>query len=81
VKTDDLWQRKESDSPCVKICIMDEDAGICIGCNRTRREIAEWSGMTKEQRSKIADALPGRAGLLQPKRRGGRKARQQRHES
>lgn len=81
MKMDDLWQRDEIDSPCVKICVIDMNAGICIGCNRTRQEIAEWSEMTKEQRVKIVDVLPDRAGLLQKKRRGGRKARQQQHES
>ncbi|MCF6304039.1 MAG: DUF1289 domain-containing protein [Rhodobacteraceae bacterium] len=78
---DDLWQRDEIDSPCVKICVIDTVAGICIGCNRTRQEIAGWSEMTSEQRVKILGVLPERAGLLQKKRRGGRKARQKQPES
>lgn len=75
MKMDNLWKRDEIDSPCVKICVIHEDAGICIGCNRTRHEIAGWSRMTPEQRAELSAVLPSRAGLLRNKRRGGRKGR------
>lgn len=41
------------DTPCVKICKINETVGYCIGCGRTRREIAEWSGLTKNERLTI----------------------------
>lgn len=37
------------DTPCVKVCRI-EGSGYCIGCGRTRREIAEWTGLTKNER-------------------------------
>jgi len=78
---DEIWKREEIDSPCVKICVIHEEAEICIGCNRTRFEIAGWSGMTPEERKNVILALPARAGLLRSKRRGGRKARRKSSES
>ena len=30
------------DSPCIRICTIDEDTGYCEGCYRTRTEIAQW---------------------------------------
>ncbi len=34
------------ETPCVKICVVDPETGFCIGCGRTRGEIAGWIGMT-----------------------------------
>ena len=30
------------DSPCVGICQLDLDSDLCIGCFRTREEVAVW---------------------------------------
>lgn len=73
---DDIWKRNEVESPCVKICVVHPEAGICVGCRRTIDEIARWSGMTTEERRAIMSQLQGRASLL-AKRRGGRLGRQQ----
>ncbi len=29
-------------SPCMKICIIDQDSGYCLGCSRTKEEIKKW---------------------------------------
>lgn len=71
---DDLWQRDEIESPCVKICVIHPDAQICVGCHRSRAEIAAWSQMTPEGRREIMMELPSRAGRL-VQRRGGRAGR------
>lgn len=71
---DDIWQRDEVESPCVKICAIHPEAGICVGCLRNLTEIATWSEMSPEARRAVMADLPGRAGLLK-KRRGGRAAR------
>ena len=34
---------EEIPSPCMKICIFDEDSGYCLGCSRTADEV-EMSG-------------------------------------
>ena len=30
------------DSPCIGICQLDPDSGLCVGCFRTRDEVAVW---------------------------------------
>ncbi|MBY8975564.1 DUF1289 domain-containing protein [Rhodobacteraceae bacterium NNCM2] len=69
--SDDIWQRDEIDSPCVKICVIHPEARICIGCLRTGEEISSWSRMTPEERKTLMAELPERQGKL-AKRRGGR---------
>lgn len=70
--SDDVWKRAEIESPCVKVCVLHPEADICIGCYRTRFEIAGWSRLTPEDRRTIMETLPDRKSLL-PGRRGGRK--------
>jgi predicted Fe-S protein YdhL (DUF1289 family) len=67
---DEIWSRSEPDSPCVKLCTIHPEEGICIGCYRTLAEIAAWSAMAPGDRRKIMDELPARAPLLR-RRRGG----------
>lgn len=61
-------------TPCVNICVVHREAGICVGCYRTPDEIAAWGGMTNAERAEIMDGLAARAVLLR-KRRGGRAGR------
>jgi len=44
------------ESPCITICKLD-NTGICVGCGRTKEQIATWSRMTDYQRRKIMDDL------------------------
>jgi len=69
-----VWQRAETDSPCVQICMLHPDAKICIGCYRTSAEIAGWSRMNAADRTAVRAELPGRAALIGG-RRGGRARR------
>jgi predicted Fe-S protein YdhL (DUF1289 family) len=73
--TDDPWRRDEVESPCVKVCLVHPEAGICIGCHRTIEEIAAWSAMTPAARRAVMAELPARAQRLKPARRGGRAGR------
>jgi predicted Fe-S protein YdhL (DUF1289 family) len=70
---DEVWKREEVESPCVKLCIIHEDSGFCMGCYRTRHEIAGWSRMSGEERRERMLILPDRAPLVKGKRRGGRR--------
>ena len=47
-------------SPCIKVCQMDPQRGLCLGCARTLDEIARWASMSDEERSRIMAALPAR---------------------
>lgn len=70
---DGVWQRDEIQSPCVKICMIHPQTGLCLGCKRSGDEIARWSQMTPEARAEIMNALPARPDGSA--RRGGRKGR------
>ncbi len=75
---DQVWTRKEIDSPCVRLCSIHPAERICVGCLRTIEEITAWSRMAPETRRAIIAELPQRAPLLRH-RRGGRAARQGRN--
>ena len=69
-----IWNRAEVESPCVRICVVHPEARICTGCNRTMDEIRLWSKMSPEERREVMAELPSRSSML-TKRRGGRAAR------
>jgi len=71
---DDVWNRDEVESPCVRVCVIHPATRICTGCLRSIDEITRWSQMSPQERREIMAALPDRAGLLK-KRRGGRTTR------
>ena len=64
-------------TPCVKICVIDPETELCIGCARTRDEIAGWIGMGTKARVQVMSTLAERIeGLTKRKsRRGGRAGR------
>ena len=37
-------------SPCINVCKMDEQTGLCSGCFRTIDEIAVWAGIDDARR-------------------------------
>jgi len=37
-------------SPCINVCEIDPETGLCRGCRRTLQEIAEWLEMTPEEK-------------------------------
>lgn len=47
-------------SPCINICQMDADNGLCIGCFRTIEEITAWSRIDDAQRAHILAAVAQR---------------------
>ena len=50
------------ESPCVDICVIDPESGLCEGCARTLGEIAEWSAYTPAERRRVISELGRRAG-------------------
>lgn len=74
--TDEVWRRDEIESPCRKVCVIHPKAGICIGCMRTRAEIAGWSRMAPETRREIMAGLDAREPMLtEGGRKGGARGR------
>lgn len=71
---DDLWQRDEIESPCVKLCVIHPEERLCLGCFRTIEEISAWSRLSPEARRSVMADLPSREPRL-ARRRGGRAGR------
>ena len=41
-------------SPCISVCILGDD-DICIGCNRTAKEIDTWHTLSYEEQEKLTE--------------------------
>jgi predicted Fe-S protein YdhL (DUF1289 family) len=65
------------ETPCVKICVLEPETGFCIGCGRTRDEIAQWISLGAAERRAVMAELADRMATmtLRKTRRGGRRAR------
>ena len=65
------------DSPCIKVCVVDLDTGHCIGCGRSKLEIAGWPHLNTGDKRDIVARLPDRLSEMTTRRRrkGGRRGR------
>lgn len=52
-------------SPCIKICVLDQKSGLCIGCGRTLNEIGQWLSLSEAERSRVMRELPRRLAALE----------------
>ena len=52
------------ETPCVKICDIDRETGLCCGCGRSLAEIASWSSLSGAERRRIMALLPARKAEL-----------------
>lgn len=48
-------------SPCVRICRIDPQRGLCVGCRRTLEEITLWGSLGPDGRRDILSRLKSRA--------------------
>jgi predicted Fe-S protein YdhL (DUF1289 family) len=55
-------------TPCVKICLIDGESGLCLGCQRTLPEVAGWTRLTDAERAAIMAALPARRERIRPEK-------------
>lgn len=53
------------ESPCVLVCSIDSDTGWCLGCGRTRDEIARWTAIDSDARRAVMAVLPQRMAVLE----------------
>ncbi len=58
--TSDQSEVKKLPSPCVSICQLDAQDEMCVGCFRTRAEIASWSSMDHDDQMLLLDILRDR---------------------
>jgi len=57
-------------TPCIQVCAVDGESGLCLGCYRTLPEIGGWSRFTDEQRASIMAELPTRRSRIRPEKLG-----------
>ena len=44
-------------SPCINICTIDKDSGLCIGCHRNEYEIFNWIYFSDEEKKVILSKI------------------------
>jgi len=47
-------------TPCIRVCIIDPDLELCLGCGRTLDEIARWGRLAESERLAIMAELEAR---------------------
>ena len=64
-------------SPCISVCQMDPQDGVCVGRYRTRAEIAAWRSMSQDDQLVLLDILQDRRARATgiARRSSGRRAR------
>ena len=57
-------------TPCIQVCMVDGQSGLCLGCFRTLQEIAGWTKLSAEQRAALMTELPARRDRIAPQKLG-----------
>jgi predicted Fe-S protein YdhL (DUF1289 family) len=57
-------------TPCVQVCAIDAESGLCLGCFRSLPEIARWARLDDAERDDILRDLPARRGQIAPGKLG-----------
>jgi predicted Fe-S protein YdhL (DUF1289 family) len=55
-------------TPCVKVCVVDGESGLCLGCYRDLAEVAGWARLSEDARARIMAELPSRRGRIRPEK-------------
>jgi uncharacterized protein len=55
-------------TPCVQVCAVDGESGLCLGCYRTLPEIAGWSKLPEAEREALMAELPARRSRIRPEK-------------
>lgn len=55
-------------TPCVKVCVVDGESGLCMGCYRRLNEVAGWARLSDAEREAIMGELKGRRSLIRPEK-------------
>ncbi len=58
-------------TPCIKVCVVDGESGLCLGCFRTLGEIAGWGALSDDDRAALMRDLPARRARIAPHKLGG----------
>lgn len=52
--------RPDIESPCIKVCAVDGETGLCLGCGRSLKEIGGWMQYDDAGRREVMESLPER---------------------
>ena len=55
-------------TPCIKVCVIDGETGLCMGCYRQLTEVAAWQKLSDEDRARIMTELPTRKDRIRPEK-------------
>ncbi len=55
-------------TPCIKVCIVDGESGLCMGCYRTLTEVAGWTRLSDAERAAVMAEAPGRWKKVRPEK-------------
>ena len=55
-------------TPCIKVCVVDGESGLCLGCYRKLTEVAGWARLSDQERDQILAELPERRSLIRPEK-------------
>lgn len=55
-------------TPCVKVCVVDAESGLCLGCYRTLPEVAGWARYSELEREQIMSELAARRSRIRPEK-------------
>ncbi len=55
-------------TPCVKVCVVDAESGLCLGCYRTLQEVAGWARYSEDERDQIMGELKTRRSRIRPEK-------------
>ncbi|WP_309604957.1 DUF1289 domain-containing protein [Phenylobacterium sp.] len=55
-------------TPCIQVCVIDGETGLCMGCYRQLSEVAGWSRLTDTDRARIMTELPDRRARIRPEK-------------
>jgi predicted Fe-S protein YdhL (DUF1289 family) len=55
-------------TPCVKVCVVDGESGLCMGCYRRLNEVAGWAKLSDAERETIMGELRARRSLIRPEK-------------
>lgn len=55
-------------TPCIKVCVIDGETGLCMGCYRQLTEVAAWQKLSDADRDRIMTELPTRRSRIRPEK-------------
>ena len=59
-----IAMQTEVQSPCISVCRMNDNSGLCVGCFRTGVEIAGWSSAGDDDKRAVWKLIEQRMAVI-----------------